>query len=160
MKTRISRPSEAMVTKSDRYHQPYPANRHFARVYATRNPCRSALLCDSLPASATIIARSHQCSNALPHARLQQRGLQSTAAQSREPCRPRKQRYALMQIDNTAAAARLPFKLGQKARTLFARQRNGAHCPEEIRQFGMFVRPTAGADVVQSVASSEPVTRT
>jgi hypothetical protein len=34
-------------------------NFHFVRVYAMRKPLRSALRCESLPGSATIIAMSH-----------------------------------------------------------------------------------------------------
>jgi hypothetical protein len=63
--------SQRQSSQSHRFsRQPAPnyraseGNRHFVRVYAIRNPFRSALRWDSLPASATIIARSQPWSNA------------------------------------------------------------------------------------------------
>ena len=53
-----------LVRRAGRYQAGGDDSRHFVRVYAIRNPLRSALRCESLAAPATIIARSQPWSNA------------------------------------------------------------------------------------------------
>jgi hypothetical protein len=48
----------AVFAEQRRSTQQEPQSRHFVRVYAIRKPFRSALRCEPLPTSVTIIAKS------------------------------------------------------------------------------------------------------
>jgi hypothetical protein len=124
-----------------------------------RNPLRSALRWELLPASATIMAKLQPWSKGVAHTLFEKRRLQSAAAQFRNRSRTAEQRDSVVHTQHSSGAG-LVVNLGEEAHTVLTGGGDRADFEKKIQELRMFLGPALALMLLQSWASVGPVTRT